>query len=333
MADWRELLDHSELFADKGDDVADLSFSPIDIIASADEEALEYYQPQVGTVTEDEADLVVEGDGFQASSEEGFDESTDTNDWQAFTVAEDKTTTANLTPSPKEALNGPNAAHWKEAIRKEIDGLQAMGTWEVVDPPEGVRLVDSKLVLRIKTDSNGVPIKYKARLVARGFTQQEGIDFEETFSPVAPYTAIRTILALAAANKWHLHCTDFTQAYLNGTLDHIVYMKPPNGVGTPPNKVFKIVKGLYGLKQSGRVWNQHLDKLLRELGFMPLSSTPCVYQRGRGDQQVVLVTYVDDIILTSPSLGQLENVKAAFATRFKLEDKGHIDSLDRKSVV
>lgn len=141
-----------------------------------------------------------------------------------------------LNPSPSEALRGPQANHWREAIRRELDGLEAMDTWAVVDRPPNVRLVDSKLILKVKTDPDGIPMKFKARLVARGFTQVAGIDFEETFAPVAPYTAIRTVFALAAANRWHIECTDFTQAYLNGQLEHEVYMKPPAGANVPDGK-------------------------------------------------------------------------------------------------
>lgn len=106
---------------------------------------------------------------------------------------------------------------------------------------------------------------------------------------------------MAATQRWHIHCTDFEQAYLNGTLDHDVYMKPPEGIQAPPGKVFKIVKGLYGLKQSGRLWNQELDRL-------------------------PLVTYVDDVALMSRRIDSIEEGKAALQEKFKLEDKGEIRS-------
>ncbi|CAO1612674.1 unnamed protein product [Jaminaea pallidilutea] len=339
MADWRELLDHGELFADKGEQVADLSFSPLDIIATRDMEAIEHYNGTVRIDSDEEAELTIEGNdivilGTHASTEPTDDGYTD---WKHFdspvsdiasTATEKQAATAQLelTPSVKSALDGPNAAHWKEAICKEISGLNAMGTWEIVDVPTTGRLVDSKLVLRIKTAPDGTPVKYKARLVARGFTQQQGIDFEETFSPVAPYTAIRVVFALAATHGWHLHTTDFTQAYLNGKLEHEIYMKPPAGAELPDGKVYRIVKGLYGLKQSGRVWNQHLDQTLRQLGFMPLSSAPCVYLKGSGNDVVIMVTYVDDIAMTSPNEEQLVAVKRSLLDKFQMEDKGEITS-------
>lgn len=103
-------------------------------------------------------------------------------------------------------------------------------------------------------------------------------------------------------------------------------MKPPAGAELPNGKVYKIVKGLYGLKQSGRVWSQELDKLLRQLGFMPLSPAPCVYMRGTGQTAVILITYVDDIAMTSPDLTTLSDVKSALLAKYKMEDKGPIDS-------
>ena len=112
-------------------------------------------------------------------------------------LGEAHTAVLNLNPTLKEAFASEDAQQWQEAIRKELDGLEAMGTWEIVDKPPNANLVDSKIVLRLKLDADGVPIRHKARLVARGFTQREGIDFEETFAPVAPLSAIRALLALA----------------------------------------------------------------------------------------------------------------------------------------
>ena len=165
------------------------------------------------------------------------------------TVGAAHTAILNLDPTLREAMNGEDAQLWKEAIRKELEGLEAMGTWEVVHQPPGVPLVDSKVVLRLKLDADGVPVKHKARLVARGFTQREGIDYQETFSPVAPLGAIRAILALAVQNNWEVHALDITMAYLNSTLKEAIYMKPPEGSGVAHSKVYKVVKGLYGLNE------------------------------------------------------------------------------------
>ncbi|SOV03874.1 uncharacterized protein UDID_19346 [Ustilago sp. UG-2017a] len=240
------------------------------------------------------------------------------------TVGTANTAILNLDPTLGEAMNGEDAQLWKEAIRKELEGLEAMGTWEVVHQPPGVPLVDSKVVLRLKLDADGVPVKHKARLVARGFTQREGIDYQETFSPVAPLGAIRAILALAVQNNWEVHALDITMAYLNSTLKEAIYMKPPEGSGVAPGKVYKVVKGLYGLKQSGREWNQEFDRSLRRMGFFQVECAPCIYTKGQGEDMAIVVIYVDDTLVIAPRLETVLKVKKQIGQRWKMEDSGEV---------
>ncbi|KAJ1040157.1 hypothetical protein NDA10_003397 [Ustilago hordei] len=240
------------------------------------------------------------------------------------TVGAANTAILNLDPTLGEAMDGEDAQLWKEAIRKELEGLEAMGTWEVVHQPPGVPLVDSKIVLRLKLDADGVPVKHKARLVARGFTQREGIDYQETFSPVAPLGAIRAILALAVQNNWEVHALDITMAYLNSTLKEAIYMKPPEGSGVAPGKVYKVVKGLYGLKQSGREWNQEFDRSLRRMGFFQVECAPCIYTKGQGEDMAIVVIYVDDTLVIAPRLETVLKVKKQIGQRWKMEDSGEV---------
>ncbi|KAJ1039781.1 hypothetical protein NDA10_006566 [Ustilago hordei] len=243
------------------------------------------------------------------------------------TVGAANTAILNLDPTLGEAMNGGDAQLWKEAIRKELEGLEAMGTWEVVHQPPGVPLVDSKVVLRLKLDTDGIPVKHKARLVARGFTQREGIDYQETFSPVAPLGAIRAILALAVQNNWEVHALDITMAYLNSTLKEAIYMKPPEGSGVAPGKVYKVVKGLYGLKQSGREWNQEFDRSLRRMGFFQVECAPCIYTKGQGEDMAIVVIYVNDTLVIAPRLETVLKVKKQIGQRWKMEDSGYIDQV------
>lgn len=341
VANWRELIDNKTMFADRGDKIADLSFSPIDILTSRDEECVKYYQREVeGEVdVSEEVDVVFDGERFTVVDEEEAARicCEEAGDWKGarrfpaevgLTAAEGHeaamvANTVDLQPSVKEALRSTSAPQWRAAIRKEIDGIYSMGVWEIVDLPPGVKPIGSRLLLRIKVAPDGTLIRHKARLVGQGFGQ---VYYEETFAPVAPYSAVRVIFVLAAAHNWFIHATDFAQAYLNGVLDEPVYMKPPEGYELPPGKVLKVVKGLYGLKQSGRVWNQKLDAALRKLEIMPLDAAPCVYTRGEGQSKIVIASYVDDLVLASPSLEVLESVKSALASMFKMEDKGAIDN-------
>ncbi|SYW78879.1 uncharacterized protein UHO2_02891 [Ustilago hordei] len=239
-------------------------------------------------------------------------------------IGEAHTATLNLTPTLKEALASDDAQQWQEAIRKELDGLEAMGTWEIVDVPPNTRLVDSKIVLRLKLDADGIPVQHKARLVARGFTQREGIDFEETFAPVAPLSAIRALLSLAVERNWEVHQLDITMAYLNSTLNHVIYMKPPEGAKVPKGKAYRVIKGLYGLKQSGWEWNMEFDKFLRCSNFHRLDCAPCIYTRGEGDNFAIVVIYVDNTLIIAPTLETVRHIKEEIGQRWQMEDGGNV---------
>ncbi|SPC65441.1 related to retrotransposon protein [Ustilago sp. UG-2017b] len=239
-------------------------------------------------------------------------------------IGEAHTAVLNLTPTLKEALASDDVQQWQEAIRKELDGLEAMGTWEIVDIPPNTRLVDSKIILRLKLDADGIPVRHKARLVARGFTQREGIDFEETFAPVAPLSVIRALLSLAVECNWEVHQLDITMAYLNSTLNHVIYMKPPEGAKVPNGKAYRVVKGLYGLKQSGREWNMEFDKFLRHSNFHRLDCMLCIYTRGRGDNFAIVVIYVDDTLIIAPTLGTVKRIKEEIGQRWRMEDGGNV---------
>lgn len=304
FADWKQLIDNRKLLASRGEDVGDLTWGPLDQIATHDEEARRYYDPGSDDL-EEEAYLVYDGESMRVVDDHELDDEFLALDeeipWQEFSTPfaqallaqahaainlkkgrSKKNVDPKLNPDVKEALSGENAPHWHEAIRRELEGIQDMGVLKIVDRPPGARLIDSRLLLKIKTDSDGLPRLYKARMVARGFSQIKGLEYDESFSPVAPYTAVRALLVIAAANGWHAHATDFTQAYLNGRLEHAVYMKPPAGAPLPPpGKVYQIVKGLYGLKQSGRVWHQHLDRLLRKIGSSHSHQLPASTRRAQ----------------------------------------------------
>ncbi|SYW81640.1 uncharacterized protein UHO2_00163 [Ustilago hordei] len=189
----------------------------------------------------------------------------------------------NLNPTIWEALAGEDKRFWEEAMCKELKGLEAMNTWETTDLPCDTNTVNTHWVLKIKMDTNLIPTKYKARLVAQGFTQRKGIDYMEIFAPVAPIQSIRGVLAIAAMQDWEVDSIDVKQAYLNSSLHHDVYLKPPIGMKVLPGKVLKLMKGLYSLKQSGCEWNIELDTQLRKIGFHCMSSTPCLYSRGTDD--------------------------------------------------
>ncbi|KAJ1601462.1 hypothetical protein NDA14_002863 [Ustilago hordei] len=239
-------------------------------------------------------------------------------------VGATNTAVLNLDPTLREAMDGEDTQLWKEVICKELEGLEAMGIWEVICHLPGAPLVDSKIVLHLKLDADGVPIKHKAQLVARGFTQREGINYQETFSPVAPLRAFRAILALAIQNNWEVHALDITMAYLNSMLKEAIYMKPPEGSGVAPGQVYKVVKGLYGLKQSRWEWNLEFDKSLQHIGFFQVECAPCIYTKGHGEDLVIMVIYVDDTLVIAPQLETILRVKKQIGQKWKMEDSSEV---------
>ena len=170
----------------------------------------------------------------------------------------------NIEDEPKtlsEALVSRDSAFWQEAINDEIDSIMSNNTWILVDLPPGSKPIKNKWVFRRKFNSDGSIQTFKARLVAKGFAQKKGLDYFDTYAPVARITSIRILFALASINKLHVHQMDVKTAFLNGDLKEEVYMEQPEGFILPGNehKVCKLVKSLYGLKQAPKQWHEKFD--------------------------------------------------------------------------
>ncbi|GJU79074.1 retrotransposon protein, putative, ty1-copia subclass [Tanacetum coccineum] len=182
---------------------------------------------------------------------------------------------------------------------QEYDALMKNRTWSLVPRDSNTNVVDGKWVYRLKRDKNGVITRYKARFVAKGFRQQPGIDFHETFSPVVKSTTIRAVLSLAVTNDWPLRQLDIQNAFLHGNLKEKVYMKQPPGFIDPqrPNHVCLLHKSLYDLKQAPRAWFERLSKALFDLGFKCSKTNPYLFNYSHGDTLLYILVYVDDIIV------------------------------------
>lgn len=177
--------------------------------------------------------------------------------------------------------------------------------------------------MRIKFDKNGDIERFKLRIIAQGFVQKEGVDYKEVFAPVANPKSIRIIPALAAKYDLELDQMDVSTAYLNGELEEVLYLSPPEGIAIPDGYCWKLNRALYGLKQAGRTWNIMLDKKLKSLGFQCLDAKTClyVYQDDKG-QLCFLVVYVDDILLAATSRAFMNIIKAKLHGAFKMRDLG-----------
>ena len=249
---------------------------------------------------------------------------------------------SNEPSSYEEAMNSNKADQWRKAINEEMDSLMQNHTWDLVDLPEGKNVVGSRWVFKEKRGADGNIDRYKARLVAQGYSQKQGVDFEETFAPVAKYNSIRTVLAIANELNLDVHQMDVKTAFLNGDLDAEIYMKQPEGFINDPTKVCKLRKSIYGLKQAARLWNITIDSYLRENGYTASDADPCIYfKRIKEDGKsflMIIAIYVDDVIIASNNLVLLKEEKKKLEREYDMVDQGEINYIlgmsitrDRKS--
>ena len=223
-------------------------------------------------------------------------------------------------PNAQEALK---SSEWIQAMKEEYDALETNKTWELVKLPKGRRAISGRWCYKIKRDSTGSATRYKARYVARGFTQQPGIDFDETFSPVVSLTSLRVMLAYAANAGLHLRQLDVNTAFLYGHLEEELYLQQPEGfekLATDGSRlVCRLSKAIYGLKQAGRIWWQQIDAYLKTCGFESSSSDPCIYtRRAKGDIMIIAI-YVDDLILASSTTSALDKMESTLRMRYSMK--------------
>eukprot|EP00253_Pinus_taeda_P009330 PITA_09330 len=210
-------------------------------------------------------------------------------------------------------------------MNEEYRSLLANNTWDLVPLPKGRKLVRCKWVYRTKYGPDGKVNKHKAQLVAKGFSQVEGIDYTETFSPVAKMNSVRLVLSLAASFKWEVHQMDVKSAFLHGDLHEEIYMEQPIGfIQTESSLVCHLKKSLYGLKQAPRAWCAKMDSFLLESGFSRCHYDNTVYTKKEGKSLITLVLYVDDLILTGSDPNLINHVKSSLKKNFEMTELGHL---------
>jgi hypothetical protein len=180
---------------------------------------------------------------------------------------------------PSTFIDASKHQVWKDAMNEEYDSILKNDVWTVVPRPHGKSVVTSKWLYKIKHAADGGIEKYKVRFVARGFSQKEGIDYDEIFAPVTRYTSIRIIISLAVVFGWKLHQMDVKTAFLNGEVEQKVYIEQPEGfvIHDKRSHVCKLKKALYGLKQAPRAWYGRIDSFLQSLGFSKSIADPNLY--------------------------------------------------------
>lgn len=227
-----------------------------------------------------------------------------------------------------EAMLSTESGHWYEAMQTEYSQMQAFNAWslEELELPAGRKAISCKWVFNVKPSlsGDGTVRKFKARFVVRGFSQREGIDYDETFSPVAHAESFRTLLAMAAQYGLYLRQVDVVGAFLNGSIQEDIYMNQPEGftVKGKENLVCKLKKALYGLKQAGMIWNRELDGfLVTELGFRS-QVDPCVYTQSQSHFRCILLIHGDDIIIAHNNLNLCDNLVNNLKQKWDVTDLG-----------
>ncbi|OMO94271.1 Reverse transcriptase, RNA-dependent DNA polymerase [Corchorus capsularis] len=229
----------------------------------------------------------------------------------------------------KEALASRDATFWQETVNDEMDSIMANSTWVLVDLLPGSKPIKNKWVFRRKYNSDGSLQTFKARLLAKGFTQNKGIDYFGTYSPVARITSIRVLFALASIYKLHIHQMDVKTAFLNGDLKEEVYMEQPEGFILPgnENKVCKLVKSLYGLKQAPKQWHEKFDTAILSFGFRHNTADKCIYSKITSEYGVVICLYVDDMLIFGTNMIGINETKKFLTSTFKMKDLKEVDTI------
>ena len=226
----------------------------------------------------------------------------------------------------EEAMNSPQADKWMGAMDKEMQQNHERNVYTLAPLPKGRTALGGKWVYTLKLDENGEIARYKARWVVKGFRQRKGVDYDQTYAPVVEGSTIRTLFAVAAAKDWFVKQIDFITAFLNGILpdDETVYMKQPTGYEskTSPHLVCQLNQGLYGLKQSAKIWYDTLTKLLKQLGFTPSQWDAGLWMHP--EKKVYLTLYVDDVKLIGPDEQALDEVSRQIAEHFQITDLGQV---------
>ena len=229
-----------------------------------------------------------------------------------------------------EAKRRPNWLQWEKAIEEELATLEAAGTWVLEEPPPGANVIGSKWVFKAKKDAAGLIAQFKARLVAQGFSQIGGVDYDDTYAPVARLASSRAIIAMANRLGLELHQVDIKGAYLNGELNdnEVLYMQHPPGykardAGT---RVLRLRKTLYGLKQSGRHWYQKLSSIFDSLSFSKCSVDQAVFYKTdeARNQVTVVAVHIDDCTIAASNLRLIEAFKAGLRKYVEVTNLGEL---------
>lgn len=283
--------------------------------------------------TLDNDSLYIPGDHEISEAEQGRRSARETKQPErfqagAFAFAMYEGTPINNEPvTVKQAMEACDHREWKAAMDEEFQSLMSNQTWQLVNLPDGQKCITNKWVFKLKTDALGKVIRHKARLVARGCSQREGIDYLETFSPVVRYSSIRLLMAMAVKYHLRIEQMDVVTAFLHGDVKETIYMKQPENYDDGTGRVCKLLKSLYGLKQASRNWNIKLNEVLVKAGYLRCKSDACIYVRRFNNSMVIVAVYVDDLLIFSNDNAWKDQLKSTLSKNFKMKDLGNASNV------
>ena len=227
---------------------------------------------------------------------------------------------------PKNIKEALEDSEWILAMQDELAQFERNDVWTLVPRPSNKNVIGTKWIFRNKSDEDGVIIRNKARLVAQGYTQIEGIDFDETFAPVARIESIRMLLSLACLYDFKLFQLDIKSAFLNGVINEEVYVCQPKGFEDPnfPEHVYLLKKALYGLKQAPRAWYDRLTKYLIEKGFNRGGVDKTLFTKKTTKDIIIAQIYVDDIVFGSTSDNRIAEFISDMKNEFEMSGGGEL---------
>lgn len=233
---------------------------------------------------------------------------------------------ATVSPIPKSYIQALSDPNWTPSMTDEIDAFHETNTWDLVPKPKDTNVVRCMWLHKHKLNADGSFKRYRSRLVANGKSQEEGVDYNETFSPVVKPATIRSVLNVSLARDWPIHQLDVKNAFLHGNLEETIYMHQPPGFVDKqfPDHVCRLNKAIYGLKQAPRAWNSRFANFVLRMGFVSSRSDASLFVYKKGSLQAYLLLYVDDIILTASTTQLLNSIIQTLKTEFPMSDSGKL---------
>ncbi|CAI5961339.1 unnamed protein product [Closterium sp. NIES-64] len=234
-------------------------------------------------------------------------------------------------PTPRsyaEAVEGPYSSQWQAGMDAEMASWKSTGTYVDAVPPPGANIVSGMWIFRVKGPPGSPPV-FKARYVARGFSQRQGVDYFQTFSPTPKMTTLWVLLHIAAQREYELHSLDFSTAFLQGSLHEEIWLRrPPSFTGTfPPGTQWSLRRPVYGLRQAPREWHDTLRTTLAALGFAPSTANPSLFLRTDTSlPPFYILVYVDDLVFATADTAGLAHVKSELQKRHTCTDLGELRS-------